>query len=117
MDCFVAKPKCKWSKLFKLFAIGGKAASGGGDILNAVTAARGDFDKETKRFDAELKRLQDERAAFQQKLLLRLIDECLAVDPGLTSPKSQYVLQQEKAFLDRLGFSMQKLVERQKSKR
>ncbi len=98
-------------------AIGGKAAGGGGDILNAVTAARGDFDKETKRFDAELKRLQDERAAFQQKLLLRLIDECLAVDPGLTSPKSQYVLQQEKAFLDRLGFSMQKLVERQKSKR
>ncbi|MCC6808717.1 MAG: hypothetical protein IT381_14930 [Deltaproteobacteria bacterium] len=90
---------------------------GGGDILDAVVAARADFEHQMKRFDAEQKRIQDERAAYQQKTLLKLIDECLAVDPGLTSPKSQYVLQQEKAFLDKLGFSMQKLVERQKQRR
>ncbi len=88
-----------------------------GDVLDAVLAARADFEQHMKRFEAEQKRLLDERSAYQQKALLKLIDECLAVDPGLTSPKSQYVLQQEKAFLDKLGFSMQKLVERQKSRK
>jgi hypothetical protein len=95
------------------------AQSGGqkGDVLDAVLEARTDFDAQMKRFDAELKKLQDERVAYQQKLLLKLIDECLAIDPGLTSPKSQYVLQQEKAFLDKLGFSMARLIERQKQKK
>ncbi len=88
--------------------------AGNGDVLDVVLEARAQLDRETKRIEAELKRLQDERAAFQQKLLGKLIDRCLAIDPGLTSPKSQYVLQAEKAFLDKLGFSMQKLVDRQK---
>lgn len=98
-------------------AIAGNQQKAGGDILDAVSHAKTDFDKEMKRFDAELKKLQEDRAAYQQKALLKLIDDCLAVDPGLTSPKSQYVLQQEKAFLDKIGFSMQKLVDRQKTKK
>lgn len=87
------------------------------DILDSVINAKAEFDKEMKRVDAEVKRLTEERVAFQQKALMKLIDECLAIDPGLTSPKSQYVLQQEKAFLDKLGFSMQKLIERQKQRK
>jgi len=97
---------------------GGSAVSAPkGDVLDAVIATKADFDTQMKRFDAEQKRIQEERAAYQQKALLALIDNCLAVDPGLTSPKTQYVLQQEKPFLDKLGFSMQKLIERQQKKR
>jgi hypothetical protein len=88
-----------------------------GDVLDAVMRTKSEYDTQMKRFDAELKRIQDERTVFLQQALTKLIDQCLAVDPGLTSPKSQYVLQQEKPFLDKLGFSMQKLVERQKKTR
>ncbi len=95
------------------------APSGGdkGDMLEAVLKSKHDFDAHNKRFEAELKRIQDERAAYHQKALNQLLDACLVIDPGLTSPKTQYVLQQEKAFLDKLGFSMQKLIERQKLRR
>jgi hypothetical protein len=91
-----------------------KTGTAKGDILDSVLAAKTEFEAASKRYEVEMKRLQEEKTATQQKLLLKLIDECLATDPGLTSPKSQYVLQQEKAFLDKLGFSMQKLVDRQK---
>ena len=86
-----------------------------GDVYDLVIGAKTEFDREMQRLEFEIKRLQEERSAFGSRLCLKLIDQCLSTDPGLTSPKSQFVLQQEKAFLDKLGFSMAKLVERQKS--
>ena len=100
----------------------GSAATGGtpvrlGDISAAVTAAKLDFEAQQKRLDAELKRIENERAAFQQRALAALLDACLEIDPALASPQSQRILQQEKAFLDKLGFSAAKLAERRPLKK
>jgi hypothetical protein len=86
------------------------------DVLDVVTNARAEFERETQRFEAELKKLKTERDALVSRLCLGVIDQCLAIDPNLLSPKTQLVLKDEKAFLDKIGFTVQKMIERQKTK-
>ncbi len=91
------------------------------DLLDALFAQKQSLDEKSQALESELKRLQEEQKALQeeQKALRSqvceaFIADCLAIDPGLTSPKSQYVLSQEKAFLDSIGFSVARLVEQQR---
>lgn len=92
------------------------AAPTAGDLLTAVAALKLAHDQENLKLDEEMKRLVAQQRANKDTTCAKLLDAVLDIDPGLTSPKSNFVLAQEKKFLDGVGFSMEKLVERQRSR-
>lgn len=93
------------------------AAAHVGDLLTAVATIKTAHEHETAKLDDEIKKLQGMQANMRGSTLDKLIDAILDIDPGLTSPKSNYVLGQEKKFMDSVGFSMERLVERQKTRK
>jgi len=92
----------------------GAAAVAPGDLLTAVSALKLAHDQQNLKLDEEMKKLVAQQRSNRDLTCERLLDAVLDIDPGLTSPKSNFVLSQEKKFLDSVGFSMEKLVERQK---
>lgn len=57
------------------------------------------------------------KTELQSAACERFMDAMLAVDPNMTSPKTNVVLQSEKSFLDQIGFSPQKLMEHERKKK
>jgi len=92
-------------------------AAPAGDLLTAIAAIKAAHEQENFKIEEEIKKLQALQAGSRGSTLDKLIDAILDIDPGLTSPKSNYVLTQEKKFMDSVGFSMERLVDRQKTRK
>lgn len=54
--------------------------------------------------------------ALGRDALHALLDQLLALDPDMVTAKTRQTLQKEKAFLDMLGFSVKKLLDRQRER-
>ncbi len=103
----------------------------GQSLVQVLDAVRAWLKNEQQQVEQHEKQAQAELQAAQKKLSElaarktqlkgaacdRFIDAMLAIDPNMTSPKTNVVLQSEKAFLDQIGFSPQRLLERERRKK
>ncbi|MCC6808486.1 MAG: hypothetical protein IT381_13760 [Deltaproteobacteria bacterium] len=83
------------------------------DFFLATQALEQRFRGERKRLQQAKLALEAEERALIPATLAAFYDSLLAVDPNLTSPKTQYTLKKMQAFLHELGFSMDGLVAHQ----
>lgn len=75
------------------------------------------FESERRSLESELAILQAKLAGLKDKQLTTLMDRLSALDPNLSSMVTQAALQQNKRFLDGLGFSPQRFIEHLRKKR
>lgn len=109
----------------------GAAAPTGLSLLETIQAAKKAHQKEqaelaeqAKELNAELQKVQarvqklnDERKAAAARRCDEVISRLLSIDPDMTSPKTKLVLESEKSFLNEVGFSPAKVLEREKQKK
>ncbi|MCC6808660.1 MAG: hypothetical protein IT381_14645 [Deltaproteobacteria bacterium] len=81
----------------------GQKASAG-RVVDAIAEGKQKLDSEEKRIDQELLRLQKERAGLKAVALDRFMRWLAVNDPELRSPVTKQTLEDEKAFLTKLGF-------------
>lgn len=94
-------------------AIVPSASAAPNNLTDVLRLLRSDLDEQKKAIAAERALLDQREKALLPALCDRMIDAVLAIDPNMTSPKTAFILKQEKPFLDAIGFSTQKLVERE----
>ena len=87
------------------------------NLTETVSALKTELDGKAKAIASERAALDQRERELRPDVCGRFIDALLKIDPNLTSPKTEYILRQEKSFLDGIGFSMQKLVECEARKR
>ncbi|MCC6806047.1 MAG: hypothetical protein IT381_01375 [Deltaproteobacteria bacterium] len=88
------------------------ASASGGDFFTAFYARKQHHQDERERLTQELARVDRELATLGPSTAEALVELLLAADPGVANPQTLEILQREKAFLDRVGFSQRQLVER-----
>ncbi len=86
------------------------------DIFLAAQALEQRYRAERQRLAAAKRAIEEEDRTLSARMLDTFYDDLLAIDPNLTSPKTQYTLKKMKPFLDELGFSMDGLIARQTRK-
>ena len=95
----------------------GAPAAPGRTLTDVVRELKAELDAKSRAIAAERAALDQREKALRPELCTRFIDAVLAVDPNMTSPKTAYLVTHEKAFLDAVGFTPQKLVERESRKK
>lgn len=83
------------------------------DVMTEIIGARDDYKNELTRITAEEQRLAADRKAAKEKNLDRVLTAVVTIDPNMVSPRTLYVIEQEKQFLKDVGFDIGKVVERQ----
>lgn len=86
------------------------------DIFTVLGDWKRELAVEQQRIDTEIERLNKQRkevAALTKEKMMRWLG---ANDPDMRSPVTQQVLEQEKPFLDQLGFSVKEYVARRLKK-
>jgi hypothetical protein len=86
-------------------------------LTDVVADLRKEREERKRAIAAQRAQLEKEERELDPLLCERFIDAVLAVDPHMTSLKTAHIMQQEKALLDAIGFSAQKLVAREAKKR
>ncbi|MCC6806351.1 MAG: hypothetical protein IT381_02915 [Deltaproteobacteria bacterium] len=86
-------------------------------LTEVVRELKQELEEKKKAIAAERAALDQRERELRPALCDRFIDAVLDIDPNMTSPKTAYLLKQEKPFLDNVGFNTQKLVERESKKR
>ncbi len=93
------------------------AASGGDDIFAAFKSFESDLLAEQQRVASEISRLQQDSAKAKIAALDRVHHWLQSNDPNVSSPVTQQVIEQSKAFLDGIGFSVKAYVAERLKKR
>ncbi|MCC6808658.1 MAG: hypothetical protein IT381_14635 [Deltaproteobacteria bacterium] len=75
-------------------------------IIDALADVKAALDRDEKRVDAEIKKLQAEKSALKPAVLDRFCRWLSEHDPDLRSPVTQQALEDEKAYLTKIGFSV-----------
>lgn len=88
----------------------------GNRIVDAIADVKRTLDTDDKRLEAEIARLTKERAGLKNAALERIMRWLQSNDPDLRSPVTQAMLQDEKPFLDKIGFSIKKYIDAQKKR-
>lgn len=92
-------------------------ASGPRTLTETVRDLKRELEEAKKAIAQERAALDQRERALKPAICERFIDAVLAIDPNMTSPKTAFLLNQEKVFLDGVGFNTQKLVERESRKK
>lgn len=95
----------------------GASVPSGNRIIDAFSEVKKQLDSDERRADAEIARLQKERVGAKTQALDRVMRWLSANDPDLRSPVTQAMLADEKAFLERIGFSIKRYMDAQKKSR
>jgi hypothetical protein len=94
-------------------AVKGQKSAAPRSLTDVVRDLKASLDEQRKAIAVERAALDKRDRELRPVVCEQLIDAVLAIDPNMTSPKTAYLLQQERAFLDAIGFSTQRLVERE----
>jgi hypothetical protein len=76
--------------------------------------AQSAFAQEKREVEAEIAVLQARLSGLKGKYMNEVIDQLIRLDPGLGSPVTQEALKQKRTFLDAVGFTTAKFLERQR---
>ena len=87
------------------------------DIVEFVLSAKEKYESERKRITAEKQKLDQEEKQLAPKLVERMIDVMLELDPNMTSPQTQEMLKMQAGFFNVIGFSARKVIERKMQKK
>lgn len=88
-----------------------------GNFAELVAQAKARYATDLKRLREQLAKAQADIAALKPQTLDSVISGLVSVDPNMVSPVTLAVVTREKAFLDDIGFSADKVVERHLRKR
>lgn len=86
------------------------------DIVEFFLQAKERYEADKKRLIAERHKIEAEEKALAPKLVERMIEVMLELDPNMTSPQTQEMLKMEAQFLAMVGFSARKVIERKMKK-
>jgi hypothetical protein len=94
---------------------GAAKASGnlGGELGSALNKIEEQHKDERKRAQEEIAKLQKLVAELGPKSLERVLELIMRLDPNLTSPLTQELLKSKATFLNDIGFSVRKVLDRQ----
>lgn len=92
----------------------GNAAS---SLAEGVRQAQERYQTEVRRLQQQLAKTQQEMAQLKPQTLDRLIEMVIAADPNMSSVYTQELLKMQAPFLNEVGFSARKVIERQLKKR
>jgi hypothetical protein len=84
------------------------------DEQKRISAAQAELSAQRKELDDKLKALEQEQRALATTVCDAFIDQLQAIDPNMTSPKTNVVLKSEAVFLKSIGFSLDRVVERER---
>lgn len=87
------------------------------DLVSGLVQYKDRHVEEKKRLQAELAAIQKQIAELSPRTLDRVMELFLAIDPNMTSVTTQEMLKMEGQFLNEIGFSPKKLIERKLKKR
>ena len=90
-----------------------QTGSSGGDLTTAILEAEERYFTEKNRLRQEIARLQAEEREMPGKVLERIINAVLLLDPNMVSPKTLEILSMKKEFLSTIGFSPRKVIDKQ----
>ena len=95
----------------------GQSQTSNDDIFTAFASMKGDLGTQQKQIDIEVERLTRERDALRTATLERVHRWLQTNDPDMRSPVTQQVLEQDKKFLDEIGFNVKDYVAARLKKR
>ena len=87
------------------------------DFAAGFYAMQERYKEDRKRIQAEIAKLQKALADTAPKTLEKLIELVIDVDPNMTSPQTQEIFKSEIAFLNEVGFSVRKVIDRKMKKK
>lgn len=87
------------------------------DIVEFFLQAKEKYDADKKRIVEEKKKLEAEERALAPKVVDRMVEVMLELDPNMTSPQTQEILKMQAPFLATIGFSARKVIERKMQKK
>lgn len=87
------------------------------DVSEALPKIHEEHDAAEKRIAAEIQKLKKELDELPGKSRQRVFAVLLNADPGLTGPMTAAMLKREKAFLDKVGFSVDWFIDQKTKKR
>lgn len=88
----------------------GQSQTSNDDIFTAFASIKGELATQQKAFDTEIERLTREKKNALTATLDRVQRWLQANDPDMRSPVTQQVLEQDKNFLDAIGFTVKDYV-------
>ena len=89
------------------------AGLAGADITKTIFSLEQRFRTERAALRQKIARAQQQATELPQKTLDKVITAILTHDPNMAAPKTLTALQQKKGFLDLIGFSARKVIDRQ----
>lgn len=81
------------------------------DTDHLISLSHERFERERREVELQLSVLQGKLARMKEKHLGELMPELHRLDRNLSSPITQQVMKERKAYLDHIGFTAQKLVD------
>jgi hypothetical protein len=87
------------------------------DLDELFERTKAGFVEARKKIEAEIARLQKEHAQIPISTLDTIMDALIEIDPNMTSPQTQEILKSEAQFLNQIGFTVRKVMDRKKVKR
>ncbi len=104
----------------------GAATKGGGeggsllrstDFATAFYEGQAKFRDEKKAVQQEIAELQKRLGDLAPKALDRLLDLIIQIDPNMMSPQTQEILKTETVYLNEIGFSVRRVIDRKMKKK
>lgn len=87
------------------------------DLVEGMVQVRDRYLDDKKRLRAEIAKLQAQEKELAPKALDRVLDMILQIDPNMTSVQTTTMLDMEKTFLNEVGFTPRKVIEKKLKKR
>lgn len=87
------------------------------DFAGAFYLAQTKYKEDRKRVQDEIAKLQKQLAETAPKTLERIVDLVIEVDPNMTSPQTQEILKTETPFLNEIGFTVRKVIDKKMKRR
>ncbi|MCC6808180.1 MAG: hypothetical protein IT381_12215 [Deltaproteobacteria bacterium] len=93
-----------------------KGVEASSDVVSAFKELKTRLANGNKRIDEEMAKLKKAKDELSHQMRAQLVDWLMQNDPDMRSPVTQSVLDQEKAFLQQVGFTVKGYVEERTKK-
>ena len=87
------------------------------DLVEGLTTIRQRTQEDRKRLKEDIAKLQAQEKSLLPRALDRVIDMIIALDPNMTSVQTTELLKMEAVFLNEIGFSPRKVIDKKMQKK
>jgi hypothetical protein len=98
-------------------AAGGGILKGNVDFATAFYETQGKCKEERKKLQDEITKLQKQLAEINPRTLDRVVDLIISIDANMVSPQTQEILKTETQFLNEIGFTVRKVIDKKMKKK